>query len=106
MITAEIHASPLNPFRDISGQNALANKGRGGFANVGSRRSDFIILEPAFLAHTRVIKRNRINNLQVRVRPLLNHIDVQGDYYRVSLSKLHLRQDFKVKPITIYGTHH
>ena len=28
--------------------------------------------------------------------------DVQGDYYRVSLSKLNLLQDFKVKPISIH----
>ena len=28
--------------------------------------------------------------------------NVQGDYYRVSLSKLNLLQDFKVKPISIH----
>ena len=28
--------------------------------------------------------------------------DIQGDYYRVSLSRLNLLQDFKVKPILMH----
>ena len=35
-------------------------------------------------------------------RTVISQPDIQGDYYRVSLSKLNLHQDFKVKPILMH----
>ena len=70
------------------------------------RKSDFH-WSSSFLSGLNIISNGEVHEEEEKEEEVkVNHVDpsphLQGDYYRVSLSKLNLHQDVKVKPILMH----